>query len=280
MRSTRTRLTGWLLVAPFCLCTLLFYVYPALRGLSLSFADGWIGEFKPSLAAWGRVFSPNFWKSVLASGRFSLYMLPFTGIAVAVVVGMQHLPKGFCTGVQTALYLPTLAAGVSMSLVWKTLFHPSKGLLNLILGTETLWLADPAIAPISITVVQAIPTLGPLIYLMSTFTAQIPDTLYEQARLDGCGFWRSVFRITLPILTPVILFAVASALMTGSTMFAPVMLLTGGGPAHATSSLTWLIYETAFIGGDLPRAAGTSIIHTIATLPIMVMLYRSIWREI
>jgi len=268
------------MVAPLCLFLLVFTIYPGIRGLLLAFTDGWIGEFKPSLASWGRVFGPNFWKSLKASVTFSVLLFPFAAIAVAIAVTMQHLPKRFCTGVQTALYMPTLAAGVAMSLVWKSLFHPSKGLLNLIIGKEILWLADPAVSPISITIVQGIPSIGPAVYMLVAFVSQIPLSLYEQARLDGCGAFRATFRITLPILGPVLLYTLCNSTLIGFNLFASIAILTDGGPSHATSSMAWLIYETAFMGSDLPRAAGIGIVQNIITLPVMLLLYRSVWREI
>lgn len=281
MRLTRssTRLEGWLLAAPFVLCLCLFYLYPGLRGLALAFSDGWIGEFKPSLAAWGRVFVPNFWKSLKASLIFSALSLPVTAIAVAVVVVMQPLPKTFCTGVQFALYLPAVASGVAMSIIWKWLFHPTRGLLNLLLGHEILWLADPAIAPLSVSVVQALPSIGPGVFIISALAVQIPKELYEQAHLDGCGSWRAALRITIPLLLPVLLFLIASGMVVGFRLFTPVMLLTKGGPGHATSSMTWLIYETAFIGSDHPRAAATALMQNILLLPLLWVLYKGLWHE-
>lgn len=282
MTQTRssTRLEGWLLAAPFALCLCLFYLYPALRGLALAFSDGWIGEFKPSLAAWGRVFVPNFWKSLKASIIFSALSLPVMAIAVAVVVVMQPLPKAFCTGIQFALYLPAAASGVAMSIIWKWLFHPTRGLLNMVLGHEILWLADPAIAPFSVSVVQALPAIGPGVFFISALAVQIPRELYEHAFLDGCGPWRAAFQITVPFLLPALLFLTASGMVAGFRLFAPVMLLTAGGPAHSTSSLTWLIYETAFIGSDHPRAAATALVQNILLLPCLWLLHRSLWREI
>jgi multiple sugar transport system permease protein len=146
-------------------------------------------------------------------------------------------------------YVPTIVPLVAVSVIWVWFLHPQYGVLNYVLDLVGLpspgWFADPAWAMPGLVIVS-LWGLGNAMVIYLAGLQDIPVELYEAAALDGASGWERMKSITVPLLTPVILFNVIIGLIHGFQYFVPPYVITGGGPADATLVYSLYLYDTAF----------------------------------
>ena len=147
---------------------------------------------------------------------------------------------------KSAFYLPVVTSGAILSLVWLWLFNPARGLLNYALSFAGLgpylWTSDPQMALPSLMFMAIMGGHGAAIVLLTAAMGGIPSTYYEAARLDGAGPWRQYWKITLPLLRPTVLYLLVTSTIASFQVFTQVLMMTGGGPDYATTTLVYLIY--------------------------------------
>ena len=178
---------------------------------------------------------------------------------------------------RTLFYLPSVTAGVAVSLLWLWIFNPRFGVINVLLkyigikgpawlGSET-W-ALPALIVMSVWGVGG----GMLIYLGAL--QGIPTTFYEAATLDGANAFQKFRRITLPMITPVLLLNLIMGVIGSFQVFTQVLMMTGGGPDYATTTLVYLIYTDAFAYFDFGKAAAEATLLSLSLAGIAVLQYK------
>lgn len=159
---------------------------------------------------------------------------------------------------RTVFFLPVLAPTVAVALIWKFMYEP-EGLINSILALFNIsgpaWLGDPNFAMLGIILMSVWKFFG---YNMVIFIAGIqgiPNTLYEAAKMDGANSWQCFWKITLPMLSPSIFFALVMTLITSFQVFDQALIMTDGGPANATNTIVMYIYNSGFQYFDMGYAA-------------------------
>jgi len=163
--------------------------------------------------------------------------------------------------------------------VWRYLYHPRFGLLNRALeavGVSAIdWLGDPRTAMPAIILVAVWKSFG---YNMVIFVAglqAIPVSLYEAARIDGAGFWRRFWHITLPGLKPTFLFVGLTTMIGYFQLFAePYVMTAGGGPLNATLSVVLYMYKEGFRWWNMGYAAAVAFALFLVILAATVMQLR------
>ena len=163
-----------------------------------------------------------------------------------------------------------MVGGVIISAVWLWMYHPLNGLFNHIItsfgGEPVMWLADARYALPALCLVVVTWTVGtPIIIFMAAQLGIAPD-LYEAARIDGATQRQLYFRITLPLMKPVIVFVVIMQIIAVFQLWEVVYLLTNGGPNYSTMSMGYLIYNTAFVSGKYGLAAAQGVVLTLVIL--------------
>ena len=137
--------------------------------------------------------------------------------------------------------------------------------------------------PFLTSTAQALPTIIVIAswigvgYWMMFFSAglkEVPTEVYEAAKIDGAKWWRTTWSITLPMIRRAILFVVVADTIAAFTMFAPVQILTRGGPQGSTQLVMWDIYQRAFIDNDLPAANTETVLLMIVMLAIVAFQFR------
>jgi multiple sugar transport system permease protein len=172
---------------------------------------------------------------------------------------------------------------VAVAVVWRYLYHPAHGLLNLALsyfGVAPIdWLGNPYMAMPAIVVLAVWKNFG---YNMLIFIAglqNIPEDLYEAAHIDGAGGWRQFVDITIPMLAPTTVFVVMITIIGYFQLFAEPYIMTEGGPMNATMSVVLMMYEQGFRWWNMGFAAAIAFI-LFAVISIFSILQLIIQRRL
>ncbi|WP_309615479.1 sugar ABC transporter permease, partial [Salinibacterium sp.] len=181
------------------------------------------------------------------------------GLALALALNTQLKGRSFLRGIY---FLPVVTSWIVVAIVWRWLLNPSNGIVNLVLGFFGVdgpgWWADPAWAMPSIIIASAWKDLGfVMVILLAGLQAINPD-MYDAARVDGAGWWRRLFSVTLPLLSPSTFFVVVISLINGFQVFDQVYAMTGGGPGGATQVVVQQIYDLTFRYGAAGEASALS----------------------
>jgi multiple sugar transport system permease protein len=181
---------------------------------------------------------------------FTVIYVPLN-LAIALSLALLLNRKRRGVGLfRTMYYIPTLTSGVAAATVWLWLLNPEYGLINQLLSnvgiTGPAWLATTDTALISVTMVILWQTLGSNMIIYSAGLQGIPDYLYESARLDGAGAFACFRYITWPSLRPTTFFVSTMTIIGALQLFDQPYVLTQGGPANATRTVVYNIYQSGF----------------------------------
>jgi multiple sugar transport system permease protein len=245
---------GYFFIAPQFIGLVLFSVIPVIQSLGISFTE-WNILNPPvmvGLANYKRLLTNPFtWKLIGNTAYFITgHIIVTTTVALLVAMALSNDLKGYVL-YRTLYFLPNVTSTVAIALVWQWIFHPDYGLVNAAL-------ANFGIPPFGwyVSLEGAMPTLILLTvwqmtgYYMVIFLAGlngISRTYYEAAKIDGANKVQVFFRITLPLLTPTLLFILTMMFIGGFQIFNEPYMLTRGGPADATKTIVLEIYNTAFL---------------------------------
>lgn len=265
-RSTSEALLGYLFILPAVVGFLVFYLYPAVRGLLISFTD-WNLLSDPEnvgLGNYRELFADEkFWQALGITFKYVLWNVPIqTILALLMAVAMDRVVKSMF--VKGLLILPYLLSNVLVAMVFLWLLDPSLGMVN-------HWLRAIGMGPQPFfgTPEQSIPTIaGVNIWRHVGFNAllffaglqAIPKTVYEAAHIDGANAIQEFFRITLPLLRPVTVFVMVTTLIGSFQIFDTVAVTTQGGPVDSTRVLVWYIYQNAFAFFKMGYATAMSMV--------------------
>ena len=170
-------------------------------------------------------------------------------IALALALLLNRKLKGR-TFFRAVYFVPVVTSWVAVSLVWKWLLNPQYGLVNFALSLIGIkgpgWLFDPAWAMTGIVITTVWKDIGFVTVIYLAGLQDIPEHLYEAASLDGATPWQRFWGITFPMLMPTTFFVTTISLISSFQVFDQVYVMTGGGPAGATSVMVEQIYKNAF----------------------------------
>lgn len=196
---------------------------------------------------------------------FSALFVPLNLIMALVVATLIHSVKGrWQAFYRAAFYLPTVTSAVVFAMIWKYLYNPQNGLLNLVLGWLHLpsinWTGDPswALWAVIIAALGAGPGGNVLIYLAAL--SSVPEDTLEAARVDGANVFQRWWNVTVPALRPVTLYLIVLNTIGSFQVFELVFVLTSGGPAGSSTVLVYEIYTLAFTQGRYGIAGALALI--------------------
>lgn len=264
-------------IAPAALGFLVFYLYPALRGFYFSLTrydllgtPTWIGFGNFTAIA----NDPLFWNALKVTIEYVVLNIGFqTIIAVLLAVLMQRLTTS--TLIRGALLVPWLISNVIAALVWFWLLDYQIGLVNQFLGwlgvNRVAFFADSVWAIPTIAAVNIWRNMGYTALLVFAGLQTIPRYVYEAASIDGSSEWRSFWRITLPLLRPVLAMVLVITVTGSFQVFDTVAVTTKGGPVNITRVFQYYIYQRAFADGQFGYASALSVV-LFAILAILAAL--------
>jgi multiple sugar transport system permease protein len=229
---------------------------------------------------------PLLWTAVRNTLWFALLAL-LLGYPVPLVAAVLISEVRGRRGLFAALaYLPVVVPPVVAVLLWKFFFDAGPhGVFNTILGAVGLgpaqWLQDADSAMPSLVLEATWAAAGGTMIIYLAALAAVPPELYEAAEIDGASVWRKVWHVTLPNLRNVLLVTFILQIIGTAQVFLEPFLFTGGGPAHATTTVLLLIYDYAFadsLGGDYGRATALSLLLA-AVLAVFSAVYFRVTRS-
>ena len=241
-----------LFIIPTLVFLILINIFPLFYSLILSFADysavsgdppDWIGiqNYRELL------HDPHVWESLYLTMKYVLISVSgqlVVGFGIALLLNRKIPAKGLIT---TLLLLPMMMSMAIVGLFWKLLYGPNWGIINYLLGLgKFVWLsnADMALFAIAITDIWM---WSPFVMLLSLAgLSAIPHHLYEAAAIDRASRWFTFSRITLPLVTPLLLIAVIFRTLEAFKTFDLAFIMTGGGPGTSTELIAIKLYNMAF----------------------------------
>jgi multiple sugar transport system permease protein len=248
--SWRDRRLGIALVAPSVVVLALVSIYPVVNVLALSLERRvpvfQLREFV-GLANFRFLLTDSaFWNAVRVTGVFtvtSVVLEIVVGVLLALAINRLRALRAVGVGL---LLLPWCLPGVVTARTFEWLLHPTSGLVNQLLGMPLNWLGDPTLALAAVIGADVWRT-APFVGLLSLARlATIPPSVYEAAAVDGAGPAIAFRRITLPLLAPVLLVTALFRTLDALRAFDVMYVLTGGGPAATTETLTLYAYRNLF----------------------------------
>ena len=258
---------GYLFIAPSFIVFGIFFLVPVLGAASLSFVRytpffiDWVG-----LENYRAVFGdPVFWLSLRNNLFYALGVVPlWLGKALVISALIYPLSPRLQTFFKSAFYLPNVTSSIIISMIWLWLYNPTFGLFNQLLNLvglpDVAWLGSTRTALLSLIIMAVVMGAGSSIVLITATMTSIPMEIYEAAAIDGAGKWRMFRSITVPLLRPIILYLVVIGTISSFQVFENVYVMTRGGPQFATTTIVYLIYETAFRSFDFGRASAQAMV--------------------
>jgi multiple sugar transport system permease protein len=287
--AARSRFSGlgeryapyWLLIpAVLVMCAIL--VYPLLFSLWVSFFDWRMAATVHTFIGLNNYFeaiTSDFFQFVfLQSVGFTAICLVLNltiGMALAQLLNVRFKGRGI---IRTLFLLPMVTAPVLAGFNFRWIFNDRFGLANQIivqlgLGLPLAWLADANLARVAIVMVTVWQGMPFMLLLLLAGLQSLPTSPFEAATVDGANAWQRFWYITLPLLRPVIVVAVALQMIDLFRVFDTIYIMTSGGPGHATELFPFYIYRSAFSDNRLGFASALSYITVIITVVLLIPLF-------
>lgn len=273
---------AFVFLAPWIIGFLVFQAYPFLASAVYSFTDiSMLKEYKfIGLKNYQQIFTrdQNFVQSMKVTVIYVLVSVPLK-LAFALFIAMLLNMKVKGIGIfKTLYYLPSILGGsVGIAILWRFLFNKS-GFVNLLFSKIGLpavdWLGSPKVSLLTISLL-AVWQFGSSMILFLAALKQIPRDLYEAAQVDGAGRVRIFFTITLPMITPIVLFNIVMQMINAFQEFSAPFLITKGGPLKATYLYGLMLYDTAFTYLKMGYASALSWIMFIIIMILTALIFKS-----
>ncbi|GGB62207.1 carbohydrate ABC transporter permease [Fictibacillus barbaricus] len=270
-------LWGYVMIAPTMFGLAIFYLWPILQTIYFSFTEwGSFGTFQwIGLENYKLMFNDSdLFQSIKNTTIYIIFTVPigiFISIIIAVLLNQNIKGKSIY---RTLYFLPVITMPAAIAMVWKWLYNGDYGLLNYVLSLIGIkgpnWVTNPDIALFSVMVVAIWSGIGYNMVIFLSGLQGIPSTYYEAARIDGAGPIRMFFKITLPLLSPVIFFVSIMSMIGAFQVFDLIfMMISKSSTAlENTQSIVYLFYQHAFILNNKGYAAAIAVLLLIVILII------------
>ena len=288
--NKQEKFTGWLLVIPALFILSLVFIYPIMRAFWLSWFTENLGtQLEPvfsGLTNYQRMLGDGrFWQSIWNTSIFSFFSVTLElllGLAIALVLNESFFGRGV---VRTIAIIPWALPTAVMGLAWAWIFNDQYGVVNDILQRLGLidrgisWLGTPTLAMIALIIADVWKTTPFISIILLARLQSISQDLYEAHAIDGATPWQSFYQITLPLLMPQILIALLFRFAQSFGVFDLVQVMTGGGPAGSTETVSIYIYSTVMRYLDFGYGAALVVVTfllLILAVAITVWLLRRV----
>ena len=272
----RRNLEGYLFIGPWLIGFLAFILGPFVFSFVLSLSEWSILE-PPKFIGLGNfeklLGEELFWKSLRVTTIFTLVSVV---LRVSIALLLASLLNQGIRGhrfFQAGFYMPVMFSGVILGVLWAWMFPTDYGLLNDLLRrigiTGPPWLSTPSLALSSI-IIMSMWRVGGMMVIFLAGLKDIPSELYEAAEIDGASGLGKFFAITIPMLTPIVLFNLVMSMIQSFQVFGEVQVLTDGGPYNSTLVYLLYLYRQAFT--YLHMGYGSALAWVLFVLIVSVTL--------
>ena len=273
-------LLGLIWVSPWIVGFVLFMLLPIGMSIYYSLADYSLLEPPVfiGLDNYRELFNdPLFWVTVRVTAIYafcSVLLSTIVTIALAVLLNNKLRGVGF---VRAIVFLPTLVPLVAAALGWMWLYDGELGLINNVLAKLSIdgpdWLGDKHWA-LSSLIMMSLWQVGAAMVICLAALQSVPSSLYDAANIDGAQPMSRFRHVTLPMISPAVLFNIIIALIWSVQVFAVPYIMTQGGPEDSTRFYTIYLYENAFVYGRMGYASAMAWLQLLAVLGLTAIILR------
>jgi len=286
----RRHIYAYLSILPALLVLILFTVYPVLYNLNLAFHKNVLTAPGQHPFVGMRNFTelaknPGLLRSFQTTAEFTVVTVLFTiglGILIALLLNEQFFGA---KALQVIILIPWAIPVVMAGIIWRWMFAGNVGVVNGLLYSLGFidkyysFFGNPVTAKAALVIARVWKDV-PLAAILLLATLQvIPPELYDAAKIDGCGAWAAFRFITFPFLRPTLTVLLILQTLIGLITFDLVYVMTGGGPADATTLVAWYTYTEIFTHLNLGRGAALAFIVALITLVLAVFYFMALRSE-
>ena len=283
-RQLKRNITGYAFILPNIIGVTIFTLIPMLYSLVMSFTDwdytqgfgnfNWVG-LKNYIDMWtDEWFTASFINTIV----FAVVVVPVT-VGLALVLSV--LIDKYCFAklpIRLAMFMPYISNVVAVAIVWVMMYSPWGPFTQMIqaFGVENppQWLGDPDWALPAIMIMQIWTGLGYAIMIYTSSIQGLPQDVYEAAEIDGANGLQKFFYLTVHFLSPTTFFLVITTFITSFQIFAPIQIMTRGGPGSSSNVLVYYIYTSAFTFYKMGYASAMSWILFLLLFAITMIQWK------
>jgi len=277
------KLTGAVFITPTLLCLLAVVLIPLVYSLIISFSDySFLRPIISEFRGWENfrmAFEDQyFWNSLLVTLKFVVIVVSFEfviGFAIALLLNREIKFKGIYYAILT---IPMVMSPVAVGLIWKMLLHPELGVINWVLSLVGIppvnWLGTTSGAIWTIVFVDIWHQVSFMILVLLAGLVSLPNEPFQAAKIDGANSLQILFKITIPLMRPVIATALLIRTIMAFRTYDLVYVMTKGGPGVSTDVLSYFIYKKTFMGLDLAQASAISWVLLVIVLLMVLVLFK------
>jgi len=273
---------GLLFISPWLVGLLAFTLYPICASFYWSFCrfDGFSPPVWVGLENYRILVSedPVFWRALFNTFYMVIFALPITltfSLFLSILLNMKVRGQPIY---RTILYLPSIAPVIAVSVLWLWLLNPEYGLINRTLhfmGINMVgWLIDPKLAKPAL-IIMGMWQVGGSVLIFLAGLQEVPTHLYEAAEVDGAGILSKFLHITLPMLSPILLFNLIMGIIGYFQYFTQAFVMTQGGPQDATLFYALHLFNRAFLDFELGYASAMAWLLFILILAATIIVLRT-----
>ena len=257
---------------------IIFIFLPSILSLALSFCDWNLInniKFKGFENYYELFISTEFWlilKNTLIYAISVTILGTIIPIILAAIIYEKIIYKNFF---KTAFFLPFITPMIVIAMIWQWIFDPNIGLINSLLKLNIQWLYHSELAMAALILVSVWKLTGYNMIICLSGFGSINKQIYEAAKIDCAGSIYTFFKITLPLLSPTILFTLLITTISSFQVFDLIYLMTQGGPNNATNVLVYWIYKNAFEFFNIGKASAIAYILFSIILILTLIQWKS-----
>ena len=272
------------MISPALGLLLLVTIFPMLYSLYLSLNDWnlarpqngmvfvWLGNFVRMAQ------DIYFWQALSRTAYFVLGTVGLEMVVGCALALLYNAPGKIVMWARGLLLFPVMLSPIVVGVMWRILYHPSFGMINLVaqaLGFGAhAWLGDPRTAMLAVIATEVWQWSPFVMLLVLSGLAGIAKEPYEAAFIDGASKWQVFWRITLPLLAPMLATAALLRLMDAVRSFDTIYVMTKGGPSNYTETLSFLAYKTGFMFFNMGRASAISYVLLVLVILLSQVFVR------
>ncbi|KPU26895.1 ABC transporter permease [Caloranaerobacter sp. TR13] len=270
---------GYFFILPWILGMLLFTIGPILFAIYIGFTE-WKILTKPNFVGFQNYIDifhdENFWNSLMVTVKYAIFAVPLgiiTSLTIAILMNTEIKGIRFF---RTIYYLPAVVSGVAVALLWRWVLDPEFGLINLMLAQIGIqgpgWLSDPDwVLPSYILMALWGAGGGMITYLVGL--REVPQNLYEAAEIDGAGPLTKFFKITLPLMTPILFYNLIMGIIGAFRKFTDAYIL--GGAGNQGKFYLVYLYDNAFKYFKMGYATALAWILFVIIFLLTLIIFKS-----
>lgn len=285
----KNKLAIYVFSLPALILFTIFVVYPMIPQVIMSFQD------HDGFSSKGFVFFDNYIK-VLNSSSFwtsfwNTWLVVFFSVFVSIPISLlfallMNADSSFCKKFfKFAAVFPAVLSVTVIAQMWVAIYEPEWGLLNSLLGALGLdslqhsWLTEKSTVVTCISIAYLWQYIGLNSLILYTGIRSIPSHYYEAATIDGAGFWRANFSITIPLLSDVLKYVLIVSTLGSLAQFAHVRVMTAGGPGSMSRTMIYEMYFNAFSRSDYGVGSAVAVLFIIQCLIVTFVINKLLHRE-